>query len=162
MRNAGGGLALEAVDRGGDQRAAEQYAGVVDQVARADAIAAVEHDVVAGEDLHDVVRAQLDVVGDDVDGRVQRREARAGGAGLGLADLRGLEQHLALQVGDVDAVAVEQAERADAGRGEVECGRGAEAPGAHHQHARAREFLLAGGTEFREQQVATVAREFGR
>ena len=41
---------------------------------------------------------------------------------------------LALQVGEVDVVVVDDAERADAGRGEVQRGRRAQAAGAEQEH----------------------------
>jgi hypothetical protein len=50
---------------------------------------------------------------------------------------------LALEVGDVDDVVVDDAERPHAGRGEVERGRRAEAAGAEQQDLRVEQLLLA-------------------
>ena len=65
--------------------------------------------------------------------------------------------HLALQVREVDLVVVDDAERADAGRGEVERGRRAEAAGAEQQHLRVEQLLLALDADLGDQQVARVA-----
>ena len=51
---------------------------------------------------------------------------------LGLADVGGDVEHLALQVGEVDGVVVDDTEGADAGRGEIERRRRAESAGADH------------------------------
>ena len=47
-------------------------------------------------------------------------QRRGGRIGLRRADRLGREQHLPLQVGEVDPVVVDHAQRADAGRGQVE------------------------------------------
>ena len=61
-----------------------------------------------------------------------------GRLGLRHPDPLGVVDHLALQVGGVDHVVVDQAERADPGRREVERGRSAEPAGADQQHLRVR------------------------
>ena len=52
------------------------------------------------------------------------------------------------------------AERADAGRGEIEQHRRAEPAGADHQHARAAERRLAGAADLAQHDVAGIAFEF--
>jgi hypothetical protein len=59
------------VDRSRYQRLAEQHAGVIHQIARTQAIAAIEHDVVVGENLACVGGAQLGGVGAHGNFRVQ-------------------------------------------------------------------------------------------
>ena len=73
---------------------------------------------------------------------------------LGVPEQRSVEQDLPLQVGQFDPVAVEQAERADAGGRQVQRGRRAEAPGTDHQHARRLQALLAGSADLTEGEVA--------
>ena len=51
--------------------------------------------------------------------RVQRQQACPGGLRLGDANARGVEQHLALQVGGIDQVEIDQSQSADAGGREV-------------------------------------------
>ena len=58
---------------------------------------------------------------------------------------------------DVDLVHVDDADRADAGRREVQrCGR-SEAAGTEHQHLRLEQLHLAGGADLGQQEVALVA-----
>jgi hypothetical protein len=59
-----------------------------------------------------------------------------------------------------DAVEVGDAKGADAGGGEIKCGRAAEAAGADNEHAGGGELLLARDTEFIEENMPAVAREF--
>ena len=84
--------------------------------------------------LDDVAGVEAEVVLDDVDVGVERLDRLARRGGLRLADPLGVVDHLALQVGGVDDVVVDEAERADPGRGQVERGRGAEPAGADQQH----------------------------
>ena len=65
-------------------------------------------------------------------------------------------QQLALEVGRVDHIEVDDADLADAGRGEVH-GRGrAEAAGAQEQDAGVEELALAGAADLGEDQVPGV------
>ena len=80
---------------------------------------------------------------DDVDERVDLLDRVAGRLGLGPADVGLAVDDLALQVGLVDRVELDDAERADAGRGEVEQGGRAEPAGADHEHLGVLEPLLA-------------------
>ena len=64
---------------------------------------------------------------------------------------------LALQVGLVDGVELDDAERADARRGEVHQRRRAEAAGADAEHLGVLQPLLPGHPDVRDDQVAAVA-----
>ena len=64
---------------------------------------------------------------------------------------------LALQVGDVDDVEVDDADGAHAGRREVEHRRRAEAAGADEEHAGVQQPGLAVRADLRDEQVARVA-----
>ena len=77
------------------------------------------------------------------DVRVERLDRLLGGVDLRHADAVGRVDDLALEVGEVDDVVVDDAERADAGRREVERGRRAEAAGAEQQHLGVEQLLLA-------------------
>ena len=81
---------------------------------------------------------------------------------LGRVDLRDADavggvDDLALEVREVDHVVVDDAERADAGRREVERGRRAEAAGAEQEDLRVEQLLLALDADLGEQEVARVA-----
>ena len=76
---------------------------------------------------------------------------------LGWPTRVGVVDHLALQVRLVDLVVVDQAERADAGRGQIE-GRGsAQAAGADQQHLGVEHLELALDADLGKQGVARVA-----
>ena len=88
---------------------------------------------------------------------VERLDLLLGGVDLRHADAVGRVDDLALEVGDVDHVVVDDAERPDAGGGEVERGRRAEAAGAEQQHLGVEQLLLALDADLGEQEVARVA-----
>ena len=87
--------------------------------------------------------AEAHVVGDDVDVGVEQRERLLGRVDLAVADPVDVVQDLALQVRGVDDVHVDDADRADAGRGEVQRGGRAEAAGAEQQHLGVEQLALA-------------------
>ena len=96
---------------------------VVHEVARREVVGAVDDDVVAVDDVEDVVGAEARVVREDVDVGVHRREGGLRAVDLAHPDaIKGVKD-LALQVRRVDDVHVDDADRADARRGEVD-GRG--------------------------------------
>ena len=73
------------------------------------------------------------------------------------ADPLGRMDHLALEVGHVDHIVVDDPERADPGCGEVQRGRRAKAAGAEQQHLGVKQLLLALRADLGQQQVAGVA-----
>ena len=152
-----GELAVEPEDRGRHHGDVEPHRRVVEQVARREVVDAVDDHVVAVDDLHDVGGVQADGVLDDLDVRVERGDRRLGRVDLRRADRLRRVDDLALQVGEVDLVVVDDAERADARGGEVERGRGAEPAGAEQQHLGVEQLGLALGADLGEQDVAAVA-----
>src|SRR3954447_3892760 len=150
-------LPLEAEDRGRHDRDLEAHRRVVEQVARGEVVDAVDDDVPALDDLHDVRGVEARLVLDDLHVGVQRLDLLLGRVDLRHADAVGGVDHLARQCRDVDEVVVEDAERADAGGGEVERGRRAEAAGAEQQYLRVEQLLLPLDADLREQKVARVA-----
>ena len=73
------------------------------------------------------------------------------------ADVGGAVDDLPLEVAEVDGVEVDEAERADAGRGEIERRRRSEPAGADAQHARRLQPPLPFLADFGQQQVTAVA-----
>src|SRR5688572_23363080 len=67
-------LALEAVDRAVHVGEAELHAGVVDEVARGEVVGAVDHDLVAAQDILDVAGVEARLVPDELDVRVEGGE----------------------------------------------------------------------------------------
>ena len=88
---------------------------------------------------------------------VQRADRLLRGVDLRHADALGVVDHLALEVGKVDHVVVDDPERADAGGGEVQRGRRAEPAGAEQQHLGVEQLLLALDPDLGQQQMARVA-----
>ena len=113
-------LALEPEHAGVDDRDARRHGRVVEQVAGLERVGPVEDHVVAGDDPLDVVRDEHLVVGDDVDVGVEREDRLPRRIDLLLADPLGRVDDLALEVGQVDDVEVDDPDRAHAGRREVE------------------------------------------
>ena len=161
MRLEGAELALEAQHGGGDEGAAEQVAGVAEQEAGGEIVGAVADEVVARDQLAGGGGVHAQRVGFDADFRVQRGEGFGRAFGLVAADAGGAVDHLALEVGKLQRVVVHEADRADAGGGEVEGERRAKAAGAHHQHPRGAEPRLALGADLGEEDVAGVAVQLG-
>ena len=119
------GLAFEAKDAAVGVGLAGEDARVVDEVARLEVVGAVGDDVVVLEDLHRVGAGEHGVVLDDLRVLVEAVEHLLGGVDLEHADGGLRVDDLALQVGFVDDVEVDQADGADAGGGEIEGKRGA-------------------------------------
>ncbi len=150
-------LTFEPEDRAVHDGHAGQQRRVVEQIAGGEVVGAVDDDVVALEDVEDVVGAEADVVGDDVDVGVQLSERLLRRVDLALADPVDVVEHLALQVRRVHHVHVDDAERPDARRGEVERGGGAEPAGAEEQDLALEQLLLPGFADLGQQQVTVIA-----
>jgi hypothetical protein len=120
VRQVDAGLAFEAEDRSVDDGDVQLEGCVVDEVAGREVVGPVDDHVVAGEDVHHVVGAEAHVVGHHVDVGVEGGEGLLGRVDLALAHPVLVVEDLALQVGLVDHVHVDDAERADAGGGQVQ------------------------------------------
>jgi hypothetical protein len=96
-----------------------------------------------------------------VDLGVDGAKTLCGGVDLGAADDVGVEQDLALQIGQVHAIRVDQRQRANS------CGRQklrhriAETADTDDEHVREREALLRVDTELGQQDVTAVAQQLG-
>jgi hypothetical protein len=131
---------------------------VVDEVARREVVRAVDDHVPAlVEDPIDVLGGQALAVRDHADVRVERLNGRLRGVDLRRPERLRRVHDLALQVGLVDHVSVDDAQRADPRRGEVQRRGRTEAAGADEQHARVEQPHLALLADLRDQQVAAVA-----
>jgi hypothetical protein len=150
-------LPLEAEDRAVHVRDAEQHAGVVDEVARREVVGPVDDEVVATDHVQGVLRRQVRLVLDDLHVRVDLEDRRLGRVDLVRADVRGAVDDLPLQVRRVDDVVVDQADGADAGRGEVERQRRPEPAGADEQHLGGLQALLPLDPDVGDDEVAAVA-----
>jgi hypothetical protein len=150
-------LSVEAEDGAMDVGLAEQHAGVVAEIAGGEVVGAVDDHVVLGEEAEGVLRGEAQRVTLDHDVRVHRGDALGRHLHLGAADIAGSEEHLAVQVGGVDDVEVDDPEPADTGRGEVLRGRTAQAARTDQQHPRRKQRLLTFESDFGKDQMAAIA-----
>ena len=100
------------------------------------------------------------LVRDDLHVRVESLQPIAGRFAASAGRRPRAVQNLPLQVARVDHVEVDEAERADAGRGQIERRRRAEPAGADAQHARRLELALTLDADLRHDQVPAVALHF--
>src|SRR5438477_4255068 len=151
-----GGLALELIDRAVHERLAHELGRIVDEVTDGEVVRAVDDHVVALEDLENVRREQQRLVADDLDRGVDRAEVLDGRGDLGAADVGRRMEDLALEVGHVDTVEVDDAELADAGGRQIHRDRGAESAGADHQDRAIQELPLTLAADVRKDDVPRV------
>ena len=149
-------LAVEAQDRGGDQRLLQAIADVVQQVAGGEVVAAVGHDVVAGDEPLGIGRGQPLVVRLDAHLGIDVGQRAPGALDLGRADVGGAMDDLALQVGEIDRVVVDHAQGADAGGREILQQGRAKPAGAQHQHLRGDQPRLAHAADLGQHDMARV------
>src|SRR5208282_3697215 len=116
----GGKLAVEAEEGRRDERDAREIASVVHEVARREIVAAVDHEVVSGDERHHVLRLEPRLFGDDADLGIEGRERSRGTLDLGTADPVARMHDLALEIAELDLVIVDDAERAHAGGRKIE------------------------------------------
>ena len=128
--------AARAEHAGLDERDPRRAAGGVDGVAGLERVAAVHDEVGALDQAGGVGGVEAHLVGLDDDLRVEEAELGGGAVRLGDADVGREVQELAVQVGQLDLVAVDDPQPPHARPGEVERDRRAERPGADDQHAR--------------------------
>src|SRR5439155_1018881 len=151
-------LALEAEDRAMHEWDVVPDRGVIDQIPGWEIVRSVhDHVPAVGEDPLDVLRRQLLLVRLHVDVRVELANRARRRLDLRLAERSRRVQDLALQVGLVDDVGIDDPERADAGRSEVERGGRAEAARPDQEYARLQQLQLALFADLGDQQMAAVA-----
>ena len=126
-----------------DDGLGELERGVVDEVAGREVVGAVDHDVVAREDLEHVRARQPRAMLVDLDVGVEPRERLLGAIDLRLAEAIGAVKDLALQVRRVDDIVIDDADRADARRGGYMLDSEPTA-GADAQHLRRQQLELSG------------------
>src|SRR5688572_9233575 len=152
------GLTLELVDRAVHQRLSKHLGGVVDQITNREVIGAVHDDFIASEDRERILGSQRDIVGDDLDVWVEIVDPFLRRFHLWLANVRCVVQKLALEVGHVHTVEVEDAQGTHPGRGEVHRRRRPEPTGPDHQDLRPEQLPLPLPPDVREDDVSGVTK----
>ena len=145
-------LSVESVDGTPHVWLAKEHARVVHHVSGGEVVRPGRDQVVAGEDLHHVVGVEGLVVHDYVDQRVDLVDAVASRLSLGPANVGLSVDYLALEVGLVHRVVVDDPEGPNARGGQVhESGR-TEATGANAKDLRRLQPLLTGHGDVRDDQ----------
>ena len=135
------------------------HAGGIDRVTRLEVVAAVEHDRALGDAGIQRVAGQAFDDGHHLDAGVQRQQGFASGRRFVLPDRCLPMQDLALQVGEVDRIAIGQQDASDTGAGQVERRRRTQSASAHDQRGGAEQPLLGLDPDLVEQDVAAVAEQ---
>ena len=162
MRLQGGEIAVERADRRKHQRLLGQIAGIADEIAGGEVVGAVGDDVVARNDVERVAGVDALVVGFDAHVRVEPADRFLRALDLGDADVAGIVHDLALQVVERHPIVVDDAERADARRGQIHEHRRSEPARADHQNPRGLDLLLALAAHLAQHEMPLVALDLFR
>lgn len=154
-------LAFAAGDGSVDIGDAEPAGDIAAQVAGFEVIGAVDDDVAISGESHGIGGAEAVAHDGDAQSGIKRAEAVCSGFRLGSADVCFREESLAVEIREGHLIVVYDDEVADAGCGEVEEGWAAEAAGAEAEDRSVREFLLGGGPESRQRDLAGKTAESG-
>ena len=92
--------------------------------------------------------------------RIEVRKARARRFALRLSDIRGAKRNLALEIGGVDDVEVNQTQFADACGGKIQTERRAKSTRANEQHLSVLQLELPLHADFRHDEMTAVAQNF--
>ena len=101
------------------ERLSSETAGIVHEVARAEIVRTVGHDVVIRKNGQSVFGRQAERHRFHANMRVEALAERSRSPGFERADIRSLERDLALEIIDRDPVVVDDSDFADARRSEV-------------------------------------------
>ena len=150
-------LPVEAQHRPVHQRQPQHDGRVIDQVPSGEVVGAVDDHVPPVQQTQGVLRGQPSPVGDDLDVGVERPDRRGCRVHLGAAHGGTRMDDLALQVGHVDVVVVNEADRTHPGGRQVQGCRRPEPTGADEQDPGGPDALLADHPHLRHERVAVIA-----
>lgn len=153
-------LPFKAQDAAENKRNAQKYGGIVGQELRSEVIRGFDDEIVAAQIAGRVRRIQAIVDGLDFDVRVELDEMPRGSEGLGLADVGGVVEDLALEIREIQPIAVNEADVPDTGRGQIQQCRRPEAPGTDDEDPGRLKAFLAGAADLFKKDVPRVAAEF--
>src|SRR6185369_14420510 len=156
MRGEDAGLTFKTKDGAVNIRLFEQHAGIVGQVARREIVRSINNDVVVLDDLDRVFAREARVMKDDVDPGVDAVDGFLRRLRFGPADVGVGVKDLALEIGVIDGIKINNAEFANAGGCQIHGDGRAEAARPDAEDARGTDLLLAGQTDFRKDQVPRV------
>ena len=154
------GLAFEAENRSVDIRLAGEHAGVVHQIARGKVVGAVGDDVELAKQFERIFAGEPGIKFPDVQKRIDRLQLFGGGVQLLAAHVGSGVDDLALQVGVVHDIEVHDAERAHAGRAQIQRQGRTQSARADAEHPRGFQLELPFHADLGHDQVARVAQNF--
>src|SRR5256884_3175021 len=155
-----GGLSFKPENRAIDVWLSEQDARVIHEVTGRKIVRAVYDDVEVLEEFERVGAGQLCFKRLNLNVRIEVRKARARRFALRLSDIGGAKRNLALEIGGVDDVEVNQPELADACGGKIQTERSAEPARANEQHLGVFQLELPIHADFRHDEMTAVAQNF--
>src|SRR5215204_2845053 len=135
-------LTLEPEDRTVDVGLVQKDAGVVHQVPGREVVRAVDDHIIFLEDLQRVLAGERLLVDPDLDVGVYVLDLLVGTLDLGTTHVRGAMNDLALQIGLVDHVEVNDPDGPDPGRSQVQGERTPESARAYREYLRGLELFL--------------------
>ena len=141
-----------------NHRDAQVHRCVVDQVASWEVVGTVHDDVVAGHDLKRVLCAEPFGVWLDLHFWIECGQCIPGRFDLEHADAVCVMKDLPLQIGNLDDVVVDHANRAHACCGQIERCRRAEPTRPEHEDLGVEQLPLSGGPHPAQNQVTGVSR----
>jgi hypothetical protein len=152
-------LSAAAGDTGKDPGDLEFEGGIVDEVSGFEVVGAIEYEVDVLAEFLNVAEVEVGDNGFDVDFGVDSTEAAVGGDGFGelLVGVVFVEEDLALEVGEFDEVAIDDADVSDAGAGEAVSEDAAEGAAAGEQDGAVFEALLSEFADAAEEHLFVVA-----
>ena len=139
------------------QRLVAQICGVVDKIASREVVCAVDDDVVLGNDVECVVGCDWFLMDPHVDIGIVRLECLVCGFRLGPANVVVLVQNLALEVGHIHRVKIDDADCAHARKGQIDGYGRAKPARADDQHLGVEHLALSGAANLRHNDVPAVA-----
>ena len=152
-----GDLPVELADGTVHVHLVQPHAGVVNEVARAEIVAAVHHDVVVGNEAFGVLRGEPLVPGFHADVGVEGLQAQLGLFGFGESDFRFAVEHLPLEVGLAHGIVVNQSDGAHSGTGQVKGDGRTQSAHSHDEYAGLFQKELSCLAYFVEQNLSVVA-----
>ena len=156
MRREHGRLAIETKNRSVNVWLFREDADVVRQIPCWKIVGAIDHDVVAGDNLARVLTCELAFMGFDFDVGVRVAQTVARRIQFFATDVLRPMQDLSLEIAKIDIVKIDQTKFADAGSGKIKRGRGTEPARADAQNARSVQTLLSFRADFRHDHVARI------
>jgi hypothetical protein len=124
---------------------------------RREIVRAVENHGRACDQLVELVSIDVLLYGNKDHIRIDRSQCHPARRGLGHADSPGCVKDLALQVGQVDPITIDESQRADPGGCEVQRRGGSQATRANDQPVRCAQAVLTLDAELIEEYVTRIA-----